>query len=84
MDWQLFAWLKRGSRRKDVLILLSNSNSPLTANEIKNQLKISLSQSSFTLKELNQKGLIVCLNPLDKIGKVYKISDYGVELLNAL
>jgi len=77
MDWELYAWLKRGSRRQDVLQLLSNSDRPLTTNEIKNKLKISLSQSSLTLKELLKKELIDCLNPDDKIGKLYKINDKG-------
>ena len=84
MDWVLYAWLKRGSRRKDVLLLLSNSDIPLTTNEIKNKLKISLSQSSLTLKELLKKELIDCLNPYDKIGKLYKINDKGEVIIKIL
>ena len=77
MDWELYAWLKRGARRQDVLQHLSNSDRPLTTNEIKNNLKISMSQSSLSLKELLKKELIECLNPDDKIGKLYKISGEG-------
>lgn len=81
MDWEIYAWLKRGSRRQDVLQHLSNSNRPLTANDIKSNLKMSLSQSSLTLKELLKEELIDCLNPDDKIGKLYRINDKGKTMV---
>lgn len=84
MDWELYAWLKRGSRRKAVLTLFHESEKALTANDVKNKAKISLSQASFTLSELRDKNLIVCLNPSDKIGKLYKISDLGEELISEI
>jgi DNA-binding MarR family transcriptional regulator len=84
MDWVIYAWLKRGSRRMSVLNLLSGSNSPLSANEIKNKLNVSLSQVSFTLKELSEKELIECLNPQDNIGKIYKVTPEGNEIVNVL
>ena len=82
MDWELYAWFKRGSRRREVLQLLAKSSEPMTANEIKSELKIALSQASFTLRELSNKKLVECLNPKDKIGKIYKSSDTGKGLLN--
>jgi len=75
VDWEIYAWIKRGKRRKEVLRLLSESNLPLTAKDLKTQLKISLSQVSFILKELSRKEIILCLNPEDKIGRLYKIRD---------
>ncbi len=82
MDWGLYAWLKRGNRRREVLKLIANSNKPLTVNEIKTKLKIAMAQASFTVKELSDKGLMDCLNPKDKIGKLYKMNKKGKELLN--
>jgi len=82
MDWELYAWLKRGSRRKEVLRLLLNSQSPLTTNEIKLKLKVAISQASFTVKELNDKRLIECLNPKDNIGRLYHATKKGREILN--
>jgi predicted transcriptional regulator len=80
VDWKLYAWIKRGNRRKELLKLLSNSKQPLTANEIKTELKISLSQVSFLLKEISKKELIICLNPEDKIGKLYIIAEEGKNI----
>ena len=84
MDWELFAWLKRGKRRIETLKLISKSNKPLTVNEIKKELKIAMAQASFTIKELNEKKLIDCLNSDDKIGKLYKINKNGRDLLNEI
>lgn len=84
MDWAVYAWVKRGSRRRDLLKLLLHSKHPLAANEIKNELKISLSQVSLLLKELSKKDLISCLNPKDNIGKIYKITQNGEEIFRKI
>jgi DNA-binding transcriptional regulator GbsR (MarR family) len=79
VDWKLYAWIKRGKRRKELLQLLCSSKQPLTAKEIKDKLKISLSQASYLLHELSKKNIIVCLNPDDKIGRLYSINeDYKI------
>ena len=81
MDWGLYAWVNRGSRRKSVLELLAKSQKPLSTNDIKKSLKIAISQASFTLKELLSKNLIDCVNPKDKIGRLYSISNKGRGIL---
>jgi len=80
VDWKLYAWLKRGNRRKELVKILSNTKQPMTAKEIKTELNISLSQVSFLLKELSKKSLIVCLNPEDKIGRLYIITEEGKNI----
>jgi len=82
MDWKLYAWVNRGSRRKGVLELLAKSEKPLSTNEIKKSLKIAISQASFTLKELLSKKLVECMNPKDKIGKLFRITKKGKVVLN--
>ena len=81
MDWDIYAWINRGSRRKSILELLAKSEKPLSTNDIKKSLKIAISQASFTLKELLSKKLIECVNPSDKIGKLYVITKKGNVLL---
>ena len=77
MDWGLYAWVNRGSRRKSLLDLLANAEKPISTNDVKKSLKIAISQASFTLKELSSKRLVKCINPKDKIGKLYVISKQG-------
>ena len=81
MDWKLYAWVNRGSRRKGVLELLAKSEKPLSTNDVKKSLKIAISQASFTLKELFDKKLIESVNPKDNIGKLYFIAKKGKEML---
>ena len=84
MDWELYAWLKRGNRRREILKVIAGSNSPLTVNEIKTKVKIAMAQASFTVKELSDKKMVECLNPNDKIGRLYKINKNGRDLLNEI
>lgn len=80
----MVAWLKRGGRRKSVLILVSKSSTPVSANDVKGSLKIAMSQASATLKELTDQKLILCLNPEDKIGKLYRVHKNGEDTLKQI
>ena len=82
MDWNLFAWIKRGNKRKLVLETIQLSKNPITTNEIKIICLIPISQSSLLIKQLEEKELIHCLNSNDKIGKLYKMTKLGNEILN--
>ena len=84
MNWEKFAWLKRGSRRIEVLQKIASSKSPMTIKEINQKSKIALPQASATTKELLREKLIDCLNPKDKIGKLHRINENGKELLGEL
>ena len=84
MDWTRYAWIKRGSRRKSILEELQKAKEPLSANDISKVLNIAISQTSFSLKELVEKKLVECLNPSDKIGKVYRITNDGKEILDGV
>ena len=84
VDYKTVAWVKRGKTRRDLLKFLSNSKKTLTANEMKNELGLSLSQVSRCLKTLSEKELISCLNPDDNIGKIYRITKKGEEMLHEI
>lgn len=79
MDWKTCAWLKRGKRRISVMKLFNENPKPLSATDVKKKCRVAISQASFTLKELEEKNLITCLNPEDKIGRLYKLSKKGQE-----
>ena len=84
MDWSSYAWVKNGSRRKDILKLLSNSKQPLSSKDIKNRLKMAFPQIRVLLRELSEKELVLCLNPEDNIGKIYTLTQNGEEIIQAL
>jgi DNA-binding MarR family transcriptional regulator len=84
MDWQKYAWVKRGKRRRTTLELFNKTATPLTINDVHEKTKIALSQASATIAELERTGLIECLNPKDKIGKLYRITKEGKEIITTL
>jgi predicted transcriptional regulator len=84
VDWKTFAWIKRGNRRKEVLKLFAKSKNPLSSSDVKNNLNISLPQVSLIIKEMSGRNLLNCLNPEDKIGKIYVISQKGEIIQNEL
>ncbi len=53
----------------------------MSQSEIMRELKQYKSHNSVTIKELNEKGLIVCINPEDRSFKFYKITKKGKDVL---
>ena len=84
MDWKLYAWLKRGKRRQGILKVINKSEKPLTKNKIRKKIRIAMSNASVILKELSKNGLIECLNPEDGLGKLFRITKIGRDLLNEI
>lgn len=81
MDWKKYAWVRRGKRRSETLDILNKASRPLTIKDIHMKSKVALSQASLTVAELCDKELIHCLNPEDKIGKLYTISEVGKQIV---
>ncbi|HIH17903.1 MAG TPA: hypothetical protein HA282_04245 [Nanoarchaeota archaeon] len=76
----LISFVARSKRRRETLTLLSRSWR-LSQPEIMRGLKQYKSHNSRTLKELSDKGLIVCINPKDRAFKFYKITKKGKDVL---
>jgi DNA-binding MarR family transcriptional regulator len=84
MDWQKYGWVKRGKRRQQALEVFNKSPNPLTIKEVHEKSHIALSQASAIVAELEHEGVIECLTPQDKIGKLYRITKEGKEIITAL
>jgi len=84
MDWKKGAWLRRGKRRLETLKILEKASTPLSVKDVMVKSRIAISQASATVTELEKAGLIKCLNPEDKIGKLYVISEEGKRIITAL
>ena len=75
----LYRFVKRGKRRKAVLKTL-NTEFPKTPTEIAKEQKCCFNASDRALKELERKGLVECLNPEDKIGKLHVLTEAGKRI----
>lgn len=70
-------YVVRGELRKDVLLALSRPNTPtLLAKRLKKD-RPSVSRS---ILFLYRKGLLICINPTDKRGRLYEQSDEGKKV----
>lgn len=78
-DYELVSYLLRGRRRKAVLQSLTK---PKTPKEIAKECKISTSNVSKALSELQAKGLVVCITPKAHFYRFYKITKLGKEARN--
>ncbi len=76
--WDDIGFVISSNYRKKVLKALDTEKQP---SELSKELNINKTHISRTLNELESKGMIKCLNPNLKKGKLYVISDYGKEIL---
>jgi DNA-binding MarR family transcriptional regulator len=83
-DCNKYGWVKRGKRRQQALEAFNKSPNPLTINDIHEKSQIALSQASAIVAELEHEGVIECLTPQDKIGKLYCITKDGKEIITTL
>jgi DNA-binding MarR family transcriptional regulator len=74
VDWELYSWIIRGNQRRKVLKVLGKPRIPT---EIKSEAKMSITNVSKVLRDFERKGLVKCLTPQNKTGKLYSLTDAG-------
>jgi len=82
MDWDIVGYVKRSKYRKKVLFLIKENHK--TQKELRDETGYYLSHIATTLKELIEKKLVVCLNPSLYQGKIYSITDLGLQIINEI
>lgn len=76
MDLSEINFILRGSRRRKILNSLKNSKGKNTS-FISKELKLSITNTSKTLKELEEKSYIQCKNKNDYHYKIYELTKKG-------
>jgi len=79
--YELLSYVVRGKVRLKVLKILRR---PKTPTEIAQTLKIHRPSVSRAIIALKKKGLIVCLTPKEKKGRLYVVSELGQRVLRML
>jgi len=79
IDWDLAGWILRSPNRVKVLKLFEI---PLTPNIISKKANMSLTHASKIVRELAVKKLLVCLNEKAKLGRIYKRTKQGNQLID--
>ena len=80
--WHLVSFVKRGRVRRQVLsTILTEPRMPAEIARITKNHRPSVSRA---LLELKEKGLVECLTPNEKLGRLYKVTESGVKLLKKI
>jgi len=79
MKWTTYSFVIRGKTRKKIFLALEN---PKTPSQMAAELKVSTTHVSRALKELSDKGLVKCLTPAEKFGRIYHLTGTGKKLLD--
>jgi DNA-binding MarR family transcriptional regulator len=74
---ELYNWVMRGNRRRKILKAL---NRPKLPTELTYEAKMSLTNVSKTLNSFEQKGIVRCITPHNKTGKIYSLTEKGKGL----
>ena len=76
------ALVKASSYRRKVLISIEEY--PKTIMQIADESNIHRNNISYTLKELKDYGLVECINPEVRRGRLYGLTDEGEEIFERL
>ena len=68
------SWIKRGKQRRDIIMHIGDKETPT---EIANKSNYSLNHTSRILNEFRRHGLVKLLNPKEKTGRLYELSETG-------
>ena len=80
--WDLASFIKISQNHKKILELLSKK--PYFPSELVVDLNISFSTVSTNLRLLEEKNLVICLNPDRRKGKFFILSPIGEEVFQIL
>jgi predicted transcriptional regulator len=78
MSWDDIGYVLASKNRRTVLALLENPRVPTTLAKNSN---LNLANVSRTLSELNRRGLVICLTPKKRVGRIYTTTKKGKDVL---
>jgi DNA-binding MarR family transcriptional regulator len=76
-----YSWILRGEQRKKILGVMDN---PMIPTQIKEKTDLSLNNVSDVLREFRKKGVAKCINPEQKTGRLYELTEKGKKLRTEL
>lgn len=77
-----FAYVKRSKNRQQVIQVLSKGRK--TPNDIVEKMDARFSLISRTLSELKDKNIVECINEQDRVGRIYRLTDIGIQISEEL
>ena len=77
-NWDKIGYVLAGKYR--IQVLLSLNERPMTPKDISRRTNLYLSHVSLTIKELTKSGLVECLTPNLRRGRIYGLTEMGKSI----
>jgi predicted transcriptional regulator len=81
MSWNDVSYVIASKTRKAILLRLET---PRTPTFLSKELNVNLANISRALAELEDKSIVVCLTPHQKVGKIYSLTKKGDEIIEKI
>lgn len=82
MGWDRYGYVISSSHRRSIVKELEGK--PRTPSELADRLDLAISHVSQLLKGLSERGVVECLNPEERKGRLYGLTDDGRWVLERL
>jgi predicted transcriptional regulator len=80
-NYKDYSWILKGKQRKKILKVMDK---PLIPTQIKEKTDLSLNNVSDILREFRKRKLAECINPKEKTGRLYELTDKGKKIKKQL
>ena len=87
LELEMYSWVACGRQRKAVMLGMDRDDmipTDIYKAAKKVNPKMSLNTTSDILKEFREKKIAVCLNPIAKVGRLYRLTKLGKALRKRL
>lgn len=81
MSWDDVSFVMASKNRRTLILLLQI---PKTPTILAKNTKMNLANVSRTLSDLDRQGLVECLTPRKKVGRIYSLTAKGVKVVEKI
>jgi predicted transcriptional regulator len=81
MSWNDVSYVIASKTRKS---LIARLETPRTPTFLAKELDLNLANISRAITELEDKGIVVCLTPKQKVGKIYSLTKKGKDIISKI
>lgn len=76
-----YSWVVRGKQRKKIIKVMDKPKIP---SQIKEETNLGLNNVSDILRDFRKKKIAECINPKEKTGRLYKLTQKGMKIKEML
>jgi DNA-binding HxlR family transcriptional regulator len=82
INWNLYGYVVASRYRKTIVGVLFRR--PRTPSQLAKECSLPITRVSNTLTELANKEIVACLNPNQRKGRIYKLTEQGKKIAEAI